>query len=109
MSDKKKMVAPTTKSNPEPVKEDPKAQEAQMDKPQHSVEELEQYIQGLHGELNKLVEANNQLRNNNAIMRVELLMKALEKEKFFQEEFIKECAEEIMEILTIPEEFKKKK
>ena len=108
MSDKKKMVAPTTKSNPEPVKEDPKAQEAQMDKP-HNIEELEQYIRRLHEELNKLVEANNQLRNNNAIMRVELLMKALEKEKFFPKEFIKECAEEIMEILTIPEEFKKKK
>ena len=79
-----------------------------QEKPQHAVEELERYIQQIHVEYNKLAEANRQMNNNNAVIRVELLFKVLDKANFFPEPFVKKCVLELEDLLTIPDQEEKK-
>lgn len=79
-----------------------------QEKPQHTVEELEKYIQHIHVEYNKLAEANRQMNNNNAVIRVELLFKVLDKASFFRESFVKKCVLELEDLLTIPDQEEKK-
>lgn len=79
-----------------------------QEKPQHTVEELERYIQQIHVEYNKLAEANRQMNNNNAVIRVELLFKVLDKANFFPEPFVKKCVLELEDLLTIPDQEEKK-
>ena len=79
-----------------------------QEKPQHTVEELERYIQQIHVEYNKLAETNRQMNNNNAVIRVELLFKVLDKANFFQKPFVKKCVLELEDLLTIPDQEEKK-
>lgn len=79
-----------------------------QEKPQHTVEELEKYIQQIHVEYNKLAEANRQMNNNNAVIRVELLFKVLDKASFFSKPFVKKCVLELEDLLTIPDQEEKK-
>ena len=79
------------------------------EKPQHTVEELEKYIQQIHVEYNKLAEANRQMNNNNAVIRVELLFKVLDKANFFPKPFVKKCVLELEELLTIPDQEEEEK
>lgn len=79
-----------------------------QEKPQHTVEELEKYIQQIHVEYNKLAEANRQMNNNNAVIRVELLFKVLDKANFFPKPFVKKCVLELEDLLTIPDQEEKK-
>ena len=79
-----------------------------QEKPQHTVEELERYIQQIHVEYNKLAETNRQMNNNNAVIRVELLFKVLDKANFFPKPFVKKCVLELEELLTIPDQEEKK-
>ena len=79
-----------------------------QEKPQHTVEELEKYIQQIHVEYNKLAEANRQMNNNNAVIRVELLFKVLDKANFFPKPFVKKCVIELEDLLTIPDQEEKK-
>lgn len=79
-----------------------------QEKPQHTVEELERYIQQIHVEYNKLAEANRQMNNNNAVIRVELLFKVLDKANFFPEPFVKKCVLELEDLLTIPDQEEQK-
>ena len=79
-----------------------------QEKPQHTVEELERYIQQIHVEYNKLAEANRQMNNNNAVIRVELLFKVLDKANFFPKPFVKKCVLELEDLLTIPDQEEKK-
>ena len=79
-----------------------------QEKPQHTVEELERYIQQIHVEYNKLAETNRQMNNNNAVIRVELLFKVLDKANFFPEPFVKKCVLELEDLLTIPDQEEKK-
>ena len=82
--------------------------QSSQEKPQHTVEELEKYIQQIHVEYNKLAEANRQMNNNNAVIRVELLFKVLDKANFFPEPFVKKCVLELEDLLTIPDQEEKK-
>lgn len=79
-----------------------------QEKPQRTVEELEKYIQHIHVEYNKLAEANRQMNNNNAVIRVELLFKVLDKANFFPKPFVKKCVLELEDLLTIPDQEEKK-
>ena len=79
-----------------------------QEKPQHTVEELERYIQQIHVEYNKLAETNRQMNNNNAVIRVELLFKVLDKANFFPKPFVKKCILELEDLLTIPDQEEKK-
>ena len=80
-----------------------------QEKPQHTVEELEKYIQQIHVEYNKLAEANRQMNNNNAVIRVELLFKVLDKANFFPKPFVKKCVLELEDLLTIPDQEEEEK
>lgn len=82
--------------------------QSSQEKPQHTVEELERYIQQIHVEYNKLAEANRQMNNNNAVIRVELLFKVLDKANFFPEPFVKKCVLELEDLLTIPDQEEQK-
>ena len=82
--------------------------QSSQEKPQHTVEELEKYIQQIHVEYNKLAEANRQMNNNNAVIRVELLFKVLDKANFFPKPFVKKCVLELEDLLTIPDQEEKK-
>lgn len=74
------------------------------EKPQEpSKEQLMEHIDQLTKEYQRMYEMNKQLSNNNAIIRLELLFKVLEKQTFFPKTFIKNCAEEIVAMLTLPE------
>lgn len=68
-----------------------------------SKEQLMEHIDQLTKEYQRMYEMNKQLSNNNAIIRLELLFKVLEKQTFFPETFTKNCAEEIVAMLTLPE------
>lgn len=83
-------------------------QKKRQEEPQHTVEELEKYIQQIHVEYNKLAEANRQMNNNNAVIRVELLFKVLDKADFFPKPFVKKCVLELEDLLTIPDQEEKK-
>ena len=92
----------------EDVEMEVKSFQPSKEKPQHTVEELEKYIQQIHVEYNKLAEANRQMNNNNAVIRVELLFKVLDKANFFPEPFVKKCVLELEDLLTIPDQEEKK-
>ena len=69
-----------------------------------NIQELEKYIQQIHVEYNKLAEANRKMNNNNAVIRVELLFKVLDKANFFPKPFVKKCVLELEDLLTIPDQ-----
>ena len=108
------MAKPKNVTNPQICDEDVEMEkkvnpfQSSQEKPQHTVEELERYIQQIHVEYNKLAEANRQMNNNNAVIRVELLFKVLDKANFFPEPFIKKCVLELEDLLTIPDQEEKK-
>lgn len=68
-----------------------------------SYEELENVAKELHGQCNKLYAELQRLHVDNTFKRLDYLFKALEFYSLLETDFVRNCAKEIQDIMTIPE------
>lgn len=69
-----------------------------------SYEELENVAKQLSDQSEMLYMKLQEANMTNAYKRLDYLFKVLENEVSFKEDFVEKCAEEIVAIMTIPEE-----
>lgn len=74
-----------------------------------SYEQLEQVAQQLSAQSEQLYYKLQEANMNNTFKRLDYLFKVLENDISFEPEFVSKCSEEIVQLLTIPEEAKEDK
>lgn len=68
-----------------------------------SYEELENVARNLHSECQKMYIELQRMRTDNTFKRLDYLFKSLEFYSLLDSEYVKACANEIKEIMTLPE------
>lgn len=74
-----------------------------------SYEQLEQVAKQLSAQSEQLYYKLQEANMNNTFKRLDYLFKVLENDISFEPEFVSKCSEEIVQLLTIPEEVKEDK
>jgi hypothetical protein len=69
-----------------------------------SYEELEKVAQELHAKCSQLYAELQRMSVDNTFKRLDYLFKVVKYEDMFPEYFTKKCIEEIVDVMTIPEE-----
>ena len=69
-----------------------------------SYEELEKVAQELHGKCSQLYAELQRMSVDNTFKRLDYLFKVVKYEDVFPEDFTKKCIEEIVTVMTIPED-----
>lgn len=71
-----------------------------------SYEDLSNVCAQLEDKCRELAHQNFQLQQSQALIRLDFLFKVVEKKDCFSAEFVKKCAAEIVDLITIKEENK---
>lgn len=74
-----------------------------MEEVKPTYEELEQALRVRGTQINNLVAQIQELQSQTLIARLEFLFKVLDHTNSFDSAFVEKCAEEIKELMTIPE------
>lgn len=74
-----------------------------MEEVKPTYEELEQALRVRGNQINNLVAQIQELQSQTLITRLEFLFKVLDHTSSFDSAFVEKCAEEIKDLITIPE------